>query len=35
MQYVLVNEDKGVSFEGKCYVLGFDFVILINKDIVN
>ncbi|EME3504141.1 type VII secretion protein EsaA, partial [Enterococcus faecium] len=35
MQYVLVNEDKGASFEGKYYSLGTDFVTLINKDTTN
>lgn len=32
MQYVLVNEDKGTTFEGKKYSLGTDFVTLINQD---
>ncbi|HFK2575737.1 TPA: type VII secretion protein EsaA [Enterococcus faecalis] len=35
MQYALVNEDKGASFEGKRYALGSDFVTLINKDTAN
>ncbi|WP_412030627.1 type VII secretion protein EsaA, partial [Enterococcus faecalis] len=35
MQYALVNEDKGASFEGKRYALGSDFVTLINKDTTN
>lgn len=35
MQYALVNEDKGATFEGKRYSLGNDFVTLINKDINN
>ena len=35
MQYVLVNEDQGVTFEGKKYALGSDFVTLINQDSQN
>lgn len=35
MQYALVNEDKGATFEGKRYSLGNDFVTLINKDTNN
>ncbi|EKJ3581586.1 TPA: type VII secretion protein EsaA [Enterococcus faecalis] len=35
MQYALVNEDRGANFEGKHYVLGSDFVTLINKDTTN
>ncbi len=35
MQYVLVNEDRGADFEGQQYLLGTDFVTLINKDTAN
>lgn len=35
MQYVLVNEDRGADFEGQQYLLGTDFVTLINKDSTN
>ena len=35
MQYALVNEDLGAVFEGQNYVLGQDFVTLINKDTNN
>lgn len=35
MQYVLVNEDKGTVFEGRTYMLGTDFVTLINQDTAN
>ncbi|WP_206853074.1 type VII secretion protein EsaA [Candidatus Enterococcus mangumiae] len=35
MQYVLVNEDRGADFEGQQYLLGTDFVTLINKDTTN
>lgn len=33
--YVLVNEDIGATFEDKQYVLGRDFVTLINQDLEN
>lgn len=35
MQYVLVNEDRGADFGGQQYLLGTDFVTLINKDTTN
>lgn len=35
VQYVLVNEDTGTTFEEKKYALGLDFVTLINQDTKN
>ena len=31
--YALVNEDKGAKFENRQYILGRDFVTLINNDL--
>lgn len=35
MQFALVNEDRGASFEEKNYGLGADFVTVINQDSTN